>query len=110
MFYASGSSESGTEILVEKKVDSKQELLDFRADELASNKPEVTSDALNRLNINSAKIVDLIKLPGVGETTAQRIIDYRQKIGKFKNINQLLRIKGIGSKKLEKIKSLIFIE
>ncbi len=62
------------------------------------------------LNINNATKSDLVKLPGIGEVLAENIIKYREENGKFDDINQLLKVKGIGKKKLEKIKPYIFIE
>ena len=45
-----------------------------------------------------------MKLPGIGETAAERIIAFRQENGPFKNNTELLKVKGIGKKKLEQIK------
>jgi len=49
-------------------------------------------------------------LPGIGEKTAVEIINYRKNNGAFNNINDLLKIKGIGKSKLDKIKSRITIK
>src|SRR3972149_181313 len=54
------------------------------------------------ININNAFAVDLMKLPGIGEITADRIIEYREKTGGFKKIDELMNVKGIGKKKFEK--------
>ena len=56
------------------------------------------------IDVNSASIDELMKLPGVGRTLAHKIIEYRQKNGKFKNITELMKINGIGTKKLNKLK------
>ena len=61
------------------------------------------------VNINQATAVELVKLPGIGPSYAKRILDYRNKNGHFMDIKQLLKIKGIGKKKLAKIKKLISI-
>ena len=61
------------------------------------------------ININYANFADLQKIPGIKSTTAQDIIDYRLKYKKFEDINDLMNIKGIGEKKLEKIKKYISI-
>jgi competence ComEA-like helix-hairpin-helix protein len=61
------------------------------------------------VDLNQANFKQLISIPGIGPSTAQRIISYRYKIGKFENINQLSEIKGIGKKKLDKIKSYLKI-
>ena len=54
--------------------------------------------------INTATLEELDKLNGVGPAIAQRIIDYRSKVGGFKNIEELKLVSGIGDKMFEKIK------
>jgi competence protein ComEA len=56
------------------------------------------------VSINSATISDLISLNGIGEKTAQSIIDYRTSVGLFQTIEDLLNVKGIGEKTLAKFK------
>lgn len=56
------------------------------------------------VNINTAGIEELDKLPGVGPATAQKIIDYRNEIGRFTSIEQLEEVKGIGPKKMSQIR------
>ncbi len=56
------------------------------------------------VNINTATVAQLEALPGVGPKTAQRIIDYRQKNGSFKKIEELMNVKGIGEKGFLKLK------
>lgn len=58
----------------------------------------------NKVNINNATIEDLDKLPGIGEATANKIINYRKENGDFKSIEELKNVNGIGSKKYEQIK------
>lgn len=66
----------------------------------------VTSEALiaGKIDINSADEEMLTNLPGVGPRTATRITDYRKANGPFKSVDDLLNIKGIGPKVLDKIK------
>lgn len=59
------------------------------------------------ISINSADIDELILLPGIGESTAFRIIEYRELNGGFKTLEELLNVKGIGDKKFAKIRELI---
>mgnify|MGYP001260821221 CR=1 FL=1 len=57
------------------------------------------------INLNTATVEQLEKLPGVGPKTAERIIEYRQKNGAFKKVEELMNVKGIGEKSFLKIKS-----
>jgi len=65
----------------------------------AQNIPNVTFP----ININSASYEQLCAIPGIGPTIAQRIIEYIKSNGSIKNPQDLLKIKGIGEKKLETI-------
>lgn len=62
-----------------------------------------------KVNINRAEAWLLQALPGIGKVRAQAIIDYRQKNGEFRNINELLKVEGIGMDTYEKIKHLITV-
>ena len=62
-----------------------------------------------QININTADVKELQKLPGIGESYAERIIAYREMYGGFKNINEIKKVRGIGTKKFEQIKELIRI-
>jgi competence protein ComEA len=53
---------------------------------------------------------ELISLPGIGDKTAKAIIAYREKNKRFRNISELLKVKGIGESKLNKIKKYIYID
>ncbi|MCT4585038.1 MAG: helix-hairpin-helix domain-containing protein [Peptostreptococcaceae bacterium] len=85
----------------ELKTDTKNEAIVNTIDKKANNKSKS-----NLININNASKQELIELPGIGEVTANKIIDFRSK-NKFSNVNDLLMIDGIGEKKLEKIKAFI---
>lgn len=60
--------------------------------------------AFEVIDLNSATIEDIIKIPGIGKVTAKNIIEYREKNGPFNSLEDLLKVKGIGPKKLEQIK------
>ena len=56
------------------------------------------------VNLNTATLAELEQLPGVGTKTAELIIEYRQKKGPFKKIEELMNVKGIGEKSFLKLK------
>ena len=62
-----------------------------------------------RININNVDSSTLQSLPGIGPVLAQRIIDYRKNIGRFKSIQQLLNVKGIGLSKFAEIEDKVQI-
>ena len=70
-------------------------------------KARATADS--PVNLNSASVAQLQTLPGIGASTAQRIVEYRQKNGSFKKIEELMNVKGIGEKSFLKLKPLITI-
>lgn len=70
---------------------------------LEENKVEV------KVNINTANKEKLETLPGIGETTAQKIIDYRESNGKFKTIEDIKNVSGIGEAKYESLKDKITV-
>ena len=61
------------------------------------------------INLNSATVDQLETLPGVGRKMAERIVEYRQKSGGFKKIEDLMNVKGIGEKNFLKLKPLVSV-
>jgi competence protein ComEA len=70
---------------------------------------KVLATAAAPVNLNSASAIQLQTLPGIGASTAQRILDYRQKNGAFKKTEELMNVKGIGEKSFLKMKSLVTV-
>ena len=66
---------------------------------LAKKKPPA-----HPININTASASELQQVPGIGPSTAQKILDTRKSYGAFKSVDDLLAIKGIGPKKLDKMR------
>lgn len=65
--------------------------------------------AFNQIDLNTASIEDLIKIPGIGKVTAKNIVEYREKNGPFTSIEDLIKVKGIGPKKLNQVKPYLII-
>jgi competence ComEA-like helix-hairpin-helix protein len=61
------------------------------------------------IDLNAANAKELQELPGIGPVTAQRIIDMRQKSGRFKRVEDLLAIRGISQKKLDALRPYVTI-
>lgn len=62
------------------------------------------------LDLNTATVEQLQKLPGIGPTTAKAIVRFREKSGPFRRVEELRAIRGITKKKLEKIRPLVTVK
>lgn len=65
--------------------------------------------AQERININEATVEELQQLPQIGETIAQRIVDYRTQHGPFSGISELMNVEGIGETRFEAIKDYVTV-
>lgn len=72
--------------------------------------PYIKKNFSGKLNLNSASIEQLAELPGIGEKTAGNIYAYRNRVGKIKSLDELLNIKGIGEKKISKLKDFLTLK
>ena len=70
-------------------------------------KPSASPELL--VNINTAEAQELCLLPGIGETIADRIVDYRKTHGLFNNTDEIMNVSGIGAKTYEDLKGYITI-
>ena len=72
---------------------------------LAKKKPPT-----HPINLNSASAAELQQVPGIGPSTADKILEMRKSYGAFKSVDDLLAIKGIGPKRLEKMRKYLTVE
>ena len=61
------------------------------------------------IDLNQASAVQLESLPGVGEVTAARIVEYRQENGGFKKIEELMNVRGIGDRSFLRLRPLVTV-
>ena len=73
----------------------------------AQNRPAIAESAIN---INTAGVEELEKLPRIGSESAQRIVEHRRKYGAFRRVENLILVQGMSDKKFREIRSFIKIE
>ncbi len=71
--------------------------------------PEVNTSNNDLLNINTATAPELERLPGIGPSLAQKIVDYRERYGPFEKIEDITHVSGIGTAKFDQIRDLICV-
>ena len=72
--------------------------------------PRKTTPGSHSININTASKDHLIRLPGIGESYAMRIIRYREENGPFATVDDLQKVQGIGPKKLERLRPFVTVK
>lgn len=74
---------------------------------VAAPRPQASAKSVSTqvVNINSASAADFEALPGIGPKMAARIIEYRQKNGPFKKVEELMNVRGLGEKNFLKLKA-----
>jgi len=76
-----------------------------------ANKPSDASVSVDfRVNLNTAALEELEKIPGIGPSIAERIISYRTEQGGFRTVSELLAVSGIGEKSLERMEPYLYLE
>jgi competence protein ComEA len=71
--------------------------------------PAAKASTSGPVNLNTATLAQLEGLPGIGKSTAERILEYREKSGGFKKIEDLMNVRGVGEKSFLKLKPLITV-
>jgi len=66
--------------------------------------------AQEKININKASVEQLVELKGIGEKTALKIVEYREKEGNFKSVDDLVNVKGVGTKTMDKIRGQLTVK
>jgi len=71
--------------------------------------PAAKASVSGPVNLNTATVSQLETLPGIGKSTAERILEYREKSGGFRKIEDLMNVRGIGEKNFLKLKPLVTV-
>lgn len=100
-------------------INSKEEILEKYKEEVCiCNCPEINNDACieteennknEKININTASKEQLMTIPGIGDSKAESIIEYREETGNFKTIEDIKSVSGIGDSLFEEIKTYITV-
>lgn len=104
--------EDGEKIYIPKKGENIENLSSLNSNNQDSSYSSYSSSNFknNKININKATQTELETIPGIGPSTALKILDYREKNGKFLSIEDIKNVSGIGEAKYEKIKNYISIK
>ncbi len=78
--------------------------------EAVDSKARSAAAILAQLDVNTAVEADLVRLPGIGPVMAKRIVAYRQEHGRFKRLEDLRKVKGIGAKTYAKLVPLLVVK
>ena len=103
--------EDGMKITIPSMSDVEEEIIMENSGKniITESNVEYSSSKIS-ININKATIDEFAKLPGIGNSLATRIVKYREENGKFKNIEDIKNVSGIGDNKFEQIKDLISVK
>ena len=81
----------------------------IHASQAAGSSQSGSSQPAPLVNLNTATAADFEKLPGIGPAMAIRIVEYRQKNGNFKKVEELMNVQGIGEKTFLRLKPLVTV-
>jgi competence ComEA-like helix-hairpin-helix protein len=87
-----------------------ENVLDNRIGSGGSVKPGGVEKAVGKININTAAPKELKKLPGIGPVLADRIVEYREKVGPFSDKKDIIKVNGIGDRKYDAVEEYITVE
>lgn len=111
--FVEAGQEADRQVSEENRVKSAGQSAGSPSDSIPLGAPSPGSSGVSRhpapakLDVNRATEQELEALPGIGPVLAERIVEYRQSRGAFRDVEQLRNVKGIGKKKFDRIRTLI---
>ena len=69
-----------------------------------------SATAVSKVNLNRASVDELQSLPGVGPVLAQRMVEWRKAHGRYRTVDDLREVKGIGKKRMEQLRPLLTVK
>ena len=101
-----------TSTIINTSNEKAKEITAYKKEIVTTEKPTKSTDAVIELpiNINTANKAELMMLDGIGEALSERIIQYREMNGEFKNIEEIMLVNGIGQSKFEVISKNIYVD
>lgn len=105
-------ADTGSINLAARLKDGQQLVIPFSGEsaavsDISSAQPTQPASTDELVNINTASLDQLDSLPGIGPTTAQKIVDYRTEHGPFQRIEDIMNVSGIGPATFDRLKDLI---
>ena len=101
-----------TSTIINTSNEKAKEITAYKKEIVTTEKPTKPTDAVIEfpININMANKAELMMLDGIGEALSERIIQYREMNGEFKNIEEIMLVNGIGQSKFEVISKNIYVD
>ena len=101
--------DDGVQVYVPSKKENKSGAQNSTSSSSSASSSSGSANKTEKININTASMEELQKLNGIGEALSQRIIDYREKNGKFASIEDIKNVSGIGDSRFDSLKDLICV-
>ena len=92
------------------KLDSVENTTEIKYNQTSTPVFPKSNRVSEKININTATELELVKIPGIGRKTAKKIVEYRKVYGKFIYPEDIMNVPGIGRKKFERIKKYITVK
>jgi len=111
--FDSGGSSDDRAVAANTEISNSGSGMSNSKSEISNARSEISGesrDSLEQININDASAEELQRLPHIGPVVASKIIEYRDKFGPFKRVEELMMIDGMSDARFRRIRSLIRVK